>query len=106
MIINRLKDLREDHDLKQEDIARILNVSRQYYSRYELGQVDLPIRHYITLARFYNVSIDYLAGLSLTYKPLEEVTTRKGLTEKQLALLRAYKQHPELQKVIDKILDT
>ena len=104
MIINRLKDLREDHDLKQEDIARILNVSRQYYSRYELGQVDLPIRHYITLARFYNVSIDYLVGLSLTYKPLEE-KSKKGLTEKQLALLRAYEKHPEMQIPVDKLLD-
>ena len=105
MLMNRLKDLREDNDLKQEDIARILNVSRQYYSRYELGQVDLPIRHYITLARFYNVSIDYLAGLSLTYKSLEPETTKKGLTEKQLALLRAYEKHPEMQIPVDKLLD-
>lgn len=61
--MNRLRDMREDKDLRQEDIAKILNVSRQYYCRYELGQVELPIRHYITLARFYNVSIDYLVGL-------------------------------------------
>lgn len=61
--MNRLKDLREDKDLKQEEIAKLLNISQQYYSRYELGQVEMPIRHYITIARFYNVSIDYLVGL-------------------------------------------
>ena len=61
--MNRLKDLREDKDLRQEDIAKILDVSRQYYCRYELQQVDMPIRHYIKLARFYNVSIDYMVGL-------------------------------------------
>ena len=61
--MNRLKDIREDRDLKQEEIAKLLNISQQYYSRYELGKVELPIRHYIKLARFYNVSIDYLVGL-------------------------------------------
>lgn len=105
MNITRLKDLREDNDLEQVEVAKILGISQQYYSRYELGQVDLPIRHYITLARFYNVSIDYLAGLSLTYKPLEPETTKKGLTEKQLALLRAYEKHPEMQIPVDKLLD-
>ena len=105
--MNRLKDLRNDHDLKQEDVAKKLNISRQYYSRYELGEIDLPIRHYITLAKYYNVSLDYLTGLIETPQPLETGRTVQlvGLSQKQQNLLTAYKSHPEYQKAIDKILD-
>ena len=69
--MNRLKDLREDHDLEQKDVAKILGISQQYYSRYERGEVDLPIRHYITLAKYYNVSLDYLTGLISTPEKLD-----------------------------------
>lgn len=99
----RLKDLREDKDLKQEDIAKMLNISRQYYSRYELGQVELPIRHYIKLAKFYDVSIDYLCGAINTPRVFD--TTKRELTAKQLALLQKYEKNKELQKAIDKLLD-
>ncbi len=58
-----IKDERIDHDYLQKDIAKILKISTQYYSRYEKGQIDMPIRHLITLAKLYNVSIDYLVGL-------------------------------------------
>ena len=70
--MNRLKDLREDHDLEQKDVAKILGISQQYYSRYERGEVDLPIRHYITLAKYYNISLDYLVGLINTPKKLKK----------------------------------
>ena len=99
----RLKDLREDHDLKQEDIAKMLNISRQYYSRYELGQIDLPIRHYIKLARYYDVSIDYLCGAINTPRAFD--TNKKELTTKQLALLQKYEKNKDLQKAVDKLLD-
>ena len=66
----RLKDLREDHELKQEDIAKMLNTSRPQYTRYETGVQELPMHHFITLARYYNVSLDYLAGLIDAPKPL------------------------------------
>ena len=59
-----MSELREDHDLKQSDIAKILSVSQQYYSKYETGQNELPVRHLITLAKFYNISADYLLGIS------------------------------------------
>lgn len=103
----RLKDLREDKDLKQEDIAKMLNISRQYYSRYELGQVELPIRHYITLARYYNMSIDYLCGATDKIKPFYEgeVIKLQNLTEKQKKLLKAYSNNPKLQIAVDKLLD-
>ena len=59
----RLKDMREDNDLTQAQIANLLNTSREQYNKYETGKQELPMHHFITLARFYNVSLDYLAGL-------------------------------------------
>lgn len=60
----RLIDLRTDTDLQQEDIAKILNISGQAYGMYENGKCCLPIEHLITLYKFYNVSSDYILGLS------------------------------------------
>lgn len=60
----RLRDLREDHDLKQIDLAKILNCSQQVYSNYELGQRDIPTEILIRLSEFYKVSVDYLLGLT------------------------------------------
>lgn len=58
----RIRDLREDHDLKQRQIAEYLNCSQQVYSNYELGQRDIPTDVLIRLANYYNVSIDYILG--------------------------------------------
>lgn len=69
-IYQRLRDLREDSDKKQESIAMILNITRQQYQLYESGKRELPMHHFITLARYYNVSLDYLAGLTDTPKKL------------------------------------
>lgn len=60
----RIRDLREDHDLTQKQIAKELNCSQQVYSNYELGQRDIPTDILIKLARFYKVSTDYILGLS------------------------------------------
>lgn len=60
----RIRDLREDRDLTQKQLAEILNCSQQVYSNYELGQRDIPTDILIKLARFYNVSADYILGLS------------------------------------------
>ena len=65
----RLKDLREDHDLKLEDVAKILNISQTNYSKYELGKINNPINSLIVLANFYNTSIDYLLGITNESKP-------------------------------------
>ncbi len=62
MNIRRLKDLREDHDLLQKDIAKIINVSQQQYNKYELGINSIPIEKLDKLATFYNTSIDYIIG--------------------------------------------
>ena len=60
----RLRDLREDKDLKQDDIAKILNITRQQYQLYESGKRKLPIDLLTILCKFYNVSADYILGLS------------------------------------------
>lgn len=60
--VERIRDLREDHDLKQKNIAELLGTTQQVYSRYENGSNEIPLHHLITLARFYNVSLDYIAG--------------------------------------------
>ena len=63
-MFRRIRDLREDHDLTQKQMAMKLNCSQQVYSNYELGQRDIPTDILIKLARFYHVSTDYLLELS------------------------------------------
>ncbi|MBQ9189806.1 MAG: helix-turn-helix transcriptional regulator [Clostridia bacterium] len=63
----RMRDLREDHDKTQEQIAAMLGTSQTMYARYERGASELPIRHLIRLAKYYGVSTDYL--LCLTDEP-------------------------------------
>ncbi len=58
----RIRDLREDSDLKQKDMAKILCCSQQAYSQYELGQRDIPTEILIALADFYNTTTDYILG--------------------------------------------
>ena len=58
----KIRDLREDRDLKQKDIAEYLNCSQRAYSNYELGNRNIPNEVLIKLANFYDVSIDYLLG--------------------------------------------
>ena len=64
MYFKRLRDLREDHDLYQKDVANLLGISQQYYSQYELGKYTMPIELLIKLAKEYHVSLDYIVGLS------------------------------------------
>ena len=64
MKFRRIKDLREDNDKHQKDIAQLLGISQQYYSEYECGNRTIPIIHLITLAKYYGTSIDYIVGLS------------------------------------------
>lgn len=60
----RLRDLREDQDIAQRTVAAILGITTQQYSLYERGDREIPFHHAITLAKFYNVSLDYIAGLT------------------------------------------
>ncbi len=65
----RLKDLRDDADLSQRVVSEALKITVQQYSLYERGDRELPFHHAITLAKFYNVSLDYIAGLTNHKKP-------------------------------------
>ena len=64
MVYQRIRDMREDRDLTQKQLAEVLSCSQQVYSNYELGQREIPLELLIRLARFYNTSIDYLLGES------------------------------------------
>lgn len=67
--MNRLKDLRQDKDLFQKDIADLLKMDQSNYSKYELEKVDIPIQALKTLALFYNTSIDYILCLTNKKEP-------------------------------------
>ncbi len=69
MNIERLKEIREDKDLYQKDIAKVLNVSQQQYNKYELGINSIPIEKLYKLADLYETSIDYLVGRTNERKP-------------------------------------
>lgn len=60
----RIRDCREDKDLRQKDVAQIIEDTQQHYQQYESGKVEIPLHVLIVLAKYYNVSLDYLAGLT------------------------------------------
>ena len=62
MYLPRLRDLREDHDMKQKEVAVLLGIDQRVYSNYETGKRDIPLRHLLILADYYKVSIDYIVG--------------------------------------------
>ena len=63
IMYERIRNLREDKDLNQTEIAKILNISQSTYSRYESGTLDVPTEVLISLSKFYSVSVDYILGL-------------------------------------------
>ena len=67
----RLKDLREDRDISQATVAKLLGTSQSYYAQYENGKRELPLYRAIQLAKFYNISLDYIAGLTDIPKKLD-----------------------------------
>ncbi len=69
MMFKRLRDLREDQDLTQKQLADLLKIHQTTYSDYEIGKLNVPIDVFIKLAEFYQTSIDYLAGLTDIKEP-------------------------------------
>ena len=67
----RLRDVREDSDLPQRAIAEILGITPQQYQLYESGKREMPMHLFVVLAKHYNVSLDYLAGLKTHKSPLK-----------------------------------
>lgn len=73
----RLKELREDNDIKQTEIAKLLNVNQNTYSQYENGKRQIPISSLIALAEFYNTSVDYILNLTDNRTPYERKRSSK-----------------------------
>ena len=69
MAFDRIRELREDHDLRQIDVAKMLDMSQTGYSKYETGENDVPTAVLIALAKHYNVSTDYILELTDNPKP-------------------------------------
>ena len=88
---NRIKDLREDSDMTQQEIAEYLGTSSQHYGKYELGHAEIPFERAIALAKYYNVSLDYIAGLT---------NDKRGLSYSALS-----KEQRELLKLLDELSD-
>lgn len=81
---NRIKDLREDSDKTQHELADYLGTSSQHYGKYELGHAEIPFERAIMLAKYYGVSLDYIAGLT---------NNKMGLSQGEI--------RPEQQELID-----
>ena len=69
MLFEQIKNLRDEECLIQEAVAKILNIEQGTYSDYERGIINVPVEAFIKLAKFYNVSVDYLLGLTNVSKP-------------------------------------
>ena len=76
----RIRDLREDNDKFQKEIAQYLGISQQYYSEYEKGNRTITIEHLIKLAKFYNTSIDYLVELTDEIKPYNKHLKKRDIS--------------------------
>lgn len=85
----RIRDLREDSDKKQAEVAEYLGTTKQYYSLYEKGANEISFERAIALAKFYNVSLDYIAGLT---------NDKRGLTNSSLS-----REQRELLNIADKL---
>lgn len=72
-MFQRIRDLREDHDLTQEEVAKILCVKQATYSRYESGAINVPVDILIKLASYYNTSVDYILGLTNNPTPTKKL---------------------------------
>jgi transcriptional regulator with XRE-family HTH domain len=71
-LYQHIKDLREDNDLTQQQVAELLNISQTTYSRYESGTLDIPSSSLIALAKYYKTSVDYLLGLTKNKTPYDK----------------------------------
>ena len=77
MYLKRLKDLREDNDLTQEEISQLLKITRPQYSLYETGKRDIPVDLLRILAKFYNTSLDYIVGETDIFERYPEIKKKK-----------------------------
>lgn len=93
MLYKRIKDLREDSDKNQSEIAKYLNTTPQYYGKYENGERELPFSRAIKIAEYYNVSLDYLAG-----RTDNQVFLKDEFNEDEMRILAQYRSLSERNK--------
>ena len=93
-LYQRIRDLREDADKTQNEIAAHLGTTAQYYGKYEKGEREIPFSRAIELAKYYNVSLDYLAGRT----NVKRITSDTTLTEDEIKLLKQYRVLTERNK--------
>lgn len=101
MYYQRLKDLREDKDLKQQDIGDILGISQQQYHLYESGKREMPFHLIIQLADFYNVSLDYIADRTTDQKSIyapELFSENPQLSSEENSIINKYRMLDEKSK--------
>ncbi len=91
---SRIRDLREDSDKTQQELADYLGTSTQHYGKYELGYAEIPFERAIMLAKYYDVSLDYLAGLTNVKRPLP----REHLTEQERQLVETVRTLDDNEK--------
>lgn len=104
-MMQHLKDIREEHNLKQNDIAKILGIKRSTYSSYEIERDTIPIKHLNNLCNYFNVSIDYVVGLNKNKRYKDSLPEINN--EKQIERLKSLRKEQELtQEEIAKILNT
>lgn len=105
LVMERIKNLREEHQLKQDDIAHMLGIKRSTYTSYEIGRDTIPIKHLNELCNYFNISIDYALGLSdIKRYPNYRLEIDKELLQKRLKLLR--REQKLTQEEIAKVLNT
>ena len=95
----RIRDLREDSDKTQADMADILGMWLNTYRNYEAGNREPPFSFMIKLAQHYNVSLDYLAGIT----DIKE--NQEAKTQKHKRIIAAYERNKDMHKAVDKLLD-
>ncbi len=96
----RLKDIREDRDIGQKEIASVLETTQSAVSDFEAGKNMMRMDKYIKLAKYYNLSLDYLTGITDTPKPLWE-----EISEEDIALIRAFHKNKKHREAVKKLLD-
>ncbi len=102
-MVNRLKELREDKDLKQKDISNFLKISRQNYFRWELGEQIIPLKRLKEVSDYYKASLDYIMGLSKSNNYHEYKLNRKVIGENITKIRHKYNLS---QKQLSEILNT
>ena len=102
----RLRDLREDADNTQQEIADYLGTSSQHYGKYESGKAEIPLERAVLLAKYYNVSLDYIAGISSLRLPLNSKATPPPSEKLRDALSSmSDKEKAAVKKVMHSVID-